>query len=56
MLARTAGHRLFANAHDDALGGRCRVLLRASPAADGQVVTALFDAIVALLSGKERRQ
>jgi hypothetical protein len=32
------------------------LLLRASPATDRQAVTALLDAIVALLTGKERRQ
>jgi hypothetical protein len=32
------------------------LLLRASLPADGQAVTALLDAIVALLTGKERRQ
>jgi hypothetical protein len=37
-----------------AIGGA--LLLRASLVTDGQVVTALLDAIVALLTGKERRQ
>jgi hypothetical protein len=37
-----------------AIGGA--LLLRASPATDRQAVTARLDAIVALLTGKERRQ
>ena len=32
------------------------LLLRASLAADGQAVTALLEAVVGLLTGKERRQ
>jgi hypothetical protein len=32
------------------------LLLRASLATDGQAMTALLDAIVGLLTGKERRQ
>ena len=37
-----------------AIGGA--LLLRASMAADGQAVTALLDAMVASLTGRERRQ
>ena len=41
---------------EDAASIGAALLLRASLAADGQAVTALLDAIVALLTGKERRQ
>ncbi|MBK7082098.1 MAG: hypothetical protein IPO75_11335 [Betaproteobacteria bacterium] len=41
---------------EDAASIDAALLLRASLAAEGQAVTALLDAIVALLTGKERRQ
>ncbi|MBK7745521.1 MAG: hypothetical protein IPI40_18765 [Betaproteobacteria bacterium] len=41
---------------EDAASIGAALLLRASLAAEGQAVTALLDAIVALLTGKERRQ
>ena len=41
---------------EDAASIGAALLVRASLAADGQAVTTLLDAIVALLTGKERRQ